>query len=80
MAHGMSDSHLMAFAVIVWMSVLALVLLVVRLMRGRPFFRSSKDSRFRDGLDRRKPSPLSGDDQGEAPGIGRAERDRWDGV
>jgi len=53
MAQEMSDSHLMAFAVIVWVSVLALILLVVRLMRGRPFYRTSKDRRLSDGLDRR---------------------------
>jgi hypothetical protein len=33
----MSDTHALIFAVIVWTTVGALLLLVVRLMRGRPF-------------------------------------------
>jgi hypothetical protein len=33
----MSESHALTFAVIVWTTVGALLLLVVRLMRGRPF-------------------------------------------
>jgi hypothetical protein len=53
MAQEMSDSHLMAFAVVVWLSILALMLFVLRLVRGRPFFKSSKNRRFSESVDRR---------------------------
>ncbi len=38
MGPELSESQWMLFAIIVWSSVLFLFILVLRLMRGRPFF------------------------------------------
>ncbi len=47
MGPELSESQWMLFAIIVWSSVLFLFILVLRLMRGRPFFSGRSDDKRR---------------------------------